>query len=380
MRLDRLTLTDFRNYEYCVWEPQAPIAVLTGENGSGKTNLLEAVSLLTPGRGIRNAPLSHFYRNGARQWGVAGRFSKQDHSFQLSTGQLSPGFPSDVLITDKRSSKRLFLLDGQTIRNQSHVAALFRCVWLTPQMDRLFNETASGRRRFFDRLVMALYPDHASQMAAHERSVTSRNRLLSDPHHDPLWLDAIEESISRHAVAATAARLSFIERMNALSSFKDDFPETVIEILCPIAELLQNHPALYVEDWLRDKLQHSRNGDALKGSTSMGVHKSDFSLKDRLTQRSASLSSSGQQKLMLLGIILHHATLVTQTWGEAPFILLDEPLVHLDEKKRSALLNILAEHGHTVFITGTEQNNFLQLKSKADFFDITNGLIKNVNF
>lgn len=223
---------------------------------------------------------------------------------------------------------------------------------------------------------MTLYPDHASQMAAHERSVMSRNRLLSDPHCDPLWLDAVEDSITRHAVAATAARLSFIERMNTLSLFNKDFPATNIRIHCEIAHRLQQYPALSVEDWVKEKLRQDRKSDAQKGSTSIGVHRSDFSLHDRATKRSASLSSSGQQKLMLLGLVLHHAVMVAELWEDKPFILLDEPLLHLDDRKRMALLSNLQDLEHPVFITGTEENDFSLLKGKADFYKIVKGTIK----
>ncbi|QHI95575.1 DNA replication/repair protein RecF [Aristophania vespae] len=379
MRLKRLTLTDFRNYERCVWEPKAPIAVLTGENGSGKTNLLEAISLLSPGRGLRNAPLNQFYRQNAPhsqtvQWGIAAQLENRGQEFSLSTGSQPR---ATTQLSHTKNARRVFLIDGEAKRNQSEIAAIARCVWLTPQMDRLFTETTSGRRRFFDRLVMGLYPDHASQMAAHERSVMSRNRLLTTPHPDALWLNSIEESISRHAVAATAARMSFIERMNGLSLFEKDFPCTNIIIHCEIAALLKNHPALYVEDWLREQLKTSRETDAEKASTSYGVHKSDFSLIDRATKRSAALSSSGQQKLMLLGVILHQALLVHETWGTMPFLLLDEPLVHLDKSKRGALLTTLTHLKSNVFLTGTEYENFEPIKSQAAFYTVKNGFIQS---
>lgn len=367
MRLTRLALTDFRNYRHSVWKPETNISILTGENGSGKTNLLEAVSLLAPGRGLRSAPLQALCRTDASQWGVAATLSHGFNQTLLGTG-------ADL----SERSRRTFRLDGSTVRSQAEIAQVFSCVWLTPQMDRLFLESASGRRRFLDRLVMALTPDHARQMAAHERSVSSRNRLLADRPNEELWLTSLEDSIARHAVAASAARLSLVESMNAQPFPSADFPQSTLHLDCEISQKLMSVSALQVEDWLRAKLRDSRREDRVRGSTSMGAHKADFLLSDVKTGRSAELSSSGQQKAMLIGVVLSHAALIEQSRGEAPAILLDEPLLHLDEQRRDTLLASLGALNTPVILTGTDADPFSALTGKAGFFNVQDGHIQPV--
>lgn len=363
MRLHRLTLTDFRNYCRCVWEPAASISVLTGENGSGKTNLLEALSLLAPGQGLLSSPASLLPRHGTTDWGVAAHLERGEHDFQLATG-VAAG-----------KGRRVFLLDGEKPRTHAEIAQLYSCVWLTPQMDRLFLDGASGRRRFLDRLTVALIPDHAQQLIAHERSVTSRNRVLQEHPQETAWLDSLETSISRHAVAATVARMNLIDTLGATPFGNKAFPHTMIELHCPIAEALRTKPAIEVEDWLRQALQQARQQDQVRKSTSLGAHRADMSLKDQATGRDAIQSSSGQKKIMLLSIILSHAEAITHLLGYAPLILLDEPLVHLDEKRRINLMESLRALKTTILLTGTEAALFSPLRGHADFITIRNGTL-----
>lgn len=375
MRLQRLALTDFRNYARCVWEPSAPIAVLTGENGSGKTNLLEGLSLLAPGRGLRGAPASQFVRSGERRWGVAARFERGDDRFEIATGNAEGNSGEN---SGESKNRRVFQLDRHALRSQSEIAAYYSCVWLTPQMDRLFGESASGRRRFLDRLVMGVSPDHARQMAAHERSVQSRNRLLSawGERADEAWLEAVETSISRHAVAATASRMAFVERMNAAPFATQDFPLSLLKLECPIAAQLADRPALAVEDWLCARLREARPADRQKGTTCLGAHRTDFALEDAASGRPAALSSSGQQKVMMLGVVLAHAQLVAEANGAPPVILLDEPLVHLDSRHRHALLACLKEVKTATFLTGTHAEEFSPLRGEAAFINVKNGTLQ----
>ncbi|MBS1101953.1 DNA replication/repair protein RecF [Gluconobacter sp. Dm-62] len=364
MKLTRLALTDFRNYTHTVWSPDASILVLTGENGSGKTNLLEAVSLLAPGRGLRGAALPALCRTGAERWGVAATLQSGLDEFRIGTG-------SDL--TEKQ--RRTFRLDGENIRSQAAISQKFSCVWLTPQMDRLFQEGSSGRRRFLDRLVMALSPDHGRQIAAHDRSVASRNRVLSERPTEAAWLSSIEDSIGRHAVAASAARLALIESMNAHPFENTGFSASTLHLDCAIASRLATQPALDVEDWIRSSLQQARAEDRQRSTTSIGAHRADFTLSDTATGRTAELSSSGQQKIMLTGTILSHARLMTQERGQAPAILLDEPLLHLDETRRRALLESLEGLRAPILITGTDAEAFAPIAGRAQFFSVRDGTI-----
>jgi len=356
MRLLRLSLTDFRNYAALAWRPRGRISVLAGPNGSGKTNLLEGVSLLVPGRGLRGARNTDLpRRGGAGGWAVAGRFATADGEVDIGTGTASDG-PGD---------RRVFRLDGAAPRSQAEIAAHIAAVWLTPQMDRLFQESASGRRRFLDRLVWALEPGHAREVAAHDAAMAQRNRLLTEGRQDQAWLAGLEDAVARHAVAATAARMALVARMNAVPPFPG-FPSARMTLLSPIAERLEAMPALAAEDWLRQSLAAGRARDAAAGSAAVGAHRADMGLEEARTGASAALASTGEQKALLIGVILRHATLIADARGFAPMLLLDEPAVHLDPDRRAALFSALATLPAQTLITGTDIETFMPLAGAAE--------------
>ena len=366
LRLTRLDLTDFRNYASLTWRPASRLVTIFGPIGSGKTNLLEAVSLVVPGRGLRGARIGELARRGQDRpaWAVAARFITRDGETEIGTGT-PPGGPSE---------RRVFRLDGATPRSQAEIAARIAAVWLTPQMDRLFQEGASGRRRFLDRLVFALEPAHARQIAAHEAAMANRNRLLAEGRADASWLTGLEDQMARHSVAATVSRAALVARLNAaMATGAKDFPAARMTLSCPIADHLASVPALQAEDWLRDSLAANRARDTAAGSASLGAHRSDMALEDAATGLSAAQASTGQQKALLIGTILAHAVLIEQIRGSAPLLLLDEPTVHLDPARRHALFEALIRLPAQVLLTGTDAETFLSLADIAEGLEVAGG-------
>ena len=378
LRLLRLVLTGFRSYAALTWRPGARIAVLFGPNGSGKTNLLEAVSLLVPGRGLRGARTADLARRpdpadpaqAPPAWAVAARFATLDGPLDVGTG-CPPEGPAD---------RRVFRLDGAPPRSQAEVAARLAAVWLTPQMDRLFQEGASGRRRFLDRLVWALEPGHAREVAAHDAAMTGRNRLLAQAGRrgrpDPAWLAALEDAMARHGTAATAARAALAARLDAIlaAGLVEGFPRVRVGLDAAVATRLAGAPAIAVEDWLRASLAANRDRDAAAGTAILGAQRCDLVLHDA-AGRPAALASTGEQKAMLVGLVLAHAGLIAAARGFAPLLLLDEPVVHLDPARREALFAALAALPAQVLLTGTDAEVFLPLAAVAEGLAVGGGTL-----
>jgi DNA replication and repair protein RecF len=382
MRFTRLILTDFRSYQSLTWHPQARISVLVGPNGSGKTNLLEAVSLLTPGRGLRGARMADLVRRGAPGgWAVAGRFVTTEGETDIGTGTAPEdlGGRSGHRTGDRPGDRRVFRLDGVAPRSQAEIAARVAAVWLTPQMDRLFQEGLSGRRRFLDRLVWALEPGHAREIAAHDSAMAQRNRLLAEGRstgrQDDAWLAGLEDAMARHAVAATASRATLVTRLNAAlaAGAAAPFPAARLALVCPIADRLEAVPALEVEDWLRAGLAAARARDAAAGGAALGAHRTDLAMSDAATGCPATLASTGEQKTLLVGLVLGHAALIAEARDAAPLLLLDEPAVHLDPARRTALFAALTRLPAQTLITGTDSETFAPLLGTAELLRTGDG-------
>ncbi|MGG5819329.1 DNA replication/repair protein RecF [Falsiroseomonas sp. HW251] len=365
-----MRLTDFRSYPTFEARFAGRIVAIAGENGVGKTNLLEAISLLGPGRGLRGARAGEIGRRAggeARPWAAWGRFEGPQGTADVATGTVGEDGPD---------ARRKWRLDNEALRSSAELADRAAAVWLTPQMDRLFQEGASGRRRFLDRLVWALEPGHAREVAAHETAMSGRNRLLAEGRRDARWLAALEDAMARHAVAAAAARRALVLRLNALleaGTATGAFPAARLGLLDPIAAALDETPALAVEDKVRDDLAASRGRDAAAGGAAIGAHKADLALTHLPKDLPADLCSTGEQKALLVSVVLAHATLIGAVRGFAPLLLLDEVAAHLDQARREALYEALSNLPAQVFLTGTEADIFAPLRGTAEGFRATPG-------
>jgi len=334
MNLARLSLTDFRNYRDLLVEPAQDFVLLSGPNGAGKTNILEAVSLLTPGRGLRQVPISEMARSdGPGGFSVAARFAAE---FELGTGA-SPTAP------DRRQVR----INGAAASVNS-LSEWLSVLWLTPAMDRLFAESAGGRRRFLDRLTLALEPGHATHAARYEAAMRARNKLLAEPEGaDPQWLGALEAGMAEHGTVLGQARTRTVIALGqAIADLPDDdFPRAGLEL----------------DGWeggdLAAALKASRGRDAAAGRATAGPHRQDLAVTHLAKRQPASRGSTGEQKALLLGLVLAHAELVAHRRGAPPILLLDEVAAHLDPDRRAALFSRLEGRGQ-VWMTATEAGLF----------------------
>ena len=332
--LARLVLTDFRNHAALTLAPGAGYVVLTGANGAGKTNILEAVSLLAPGRGLRRASLGDMARaDGPGGFGVAARVAGD---VEIATGTLATA-----------PDRRIVRIQGSAATANT-LSEWLTILWLTPAMDRLFVEPAGERRRFLDRLALALHPAHAHHAARYEAAMRARTRLLTDEAPaDRDWLAALEAQMAEHGTALAAAR--------------DDTVTLLAARLADRADRAFPRAGLALVGWsatdLADALHRGRGRDAAAGRAVVGPHRVDLVVTHLDKSRAAALASTGEQKALLLGIILAHADLVADRTGRRPVLLLDEVAAHLDPARRAALFDRLAGRGQ-VWMTGAEEGLF----------------------
>ena len=361
----RLVLTDFRNYRSARIELEPGPVVLTGPNGAGKTNLLEAVSFLSPGRGLRNARLGGIDRHGSDSgWAVAATVSTRGGPVAIGTGRIGA------------EDRRAVRIDGETARGQAGLGERLGLVWLTPQMDRLFVDAPGGRRRFLDRLVLCLDPAHPARVAAYEQAMRERSRLLREGQADPSWLAALEEVIAEKGVAISAARRDAVERLDsACAAAEGPFPQARLRLDGAVEAWLDEMPALAAEDRLKQELAASRSADALSGGAGIGPHRSDLAVTHADKGVTAESASTGEQKALLISIVLAHTRLQRDTRGEPPILLLDEVAAHLDAFRRDALFEALAALDGQVWLTGTDAALFAPLRRDARFLSVTDGVL-----
>ena len=371
----RLTLTNFRSYHAAqiLLERAGPV-VLTGANGAGKTNLIEAISLFAPGRGLRRATLEELaFSEADGAWAISAEIEGMLGLATLGTGIDPPA-------GDESAPTRKCRIDRESVGSAAAFADHLRVVWLTPSMDPLFNGPASERRRFLDRLVLAVDAQHASRVAALERSLRSRNRLLEHTPGDTHWLDAIEHETAEVAVAVAAARAETVKRLSAALQASrgeaPEFPQAEIALEGWMEQLLPDHTAIEIEDRYRALLKDSRARDAAAGRTLDGPHLSDLSVSHAGKNIPAADASTGEQKALLIRLVLAHASLIKQMTGFAPLLLLDEVVAHLDPFRRAALYDALATLAAQVWMTGADPAAFGDIIGRAQVFVVRGGNIE----
>jgi DNA replication and repair protein RecF len=368
-RVLKLTLNNFRNYHSVSLEAGARIVVLVGANGAGKTNLIEAISFFASGRGLRRATLDEVaFNEGDGSWAVSAEVEGALGLTTLGTGIERP-------IEDGTTTVRKCRIDREPVGSAAAFADHLRVIWLTPAMDTLFTGAPSERRRFLDRFALAIDAEHGTRVNALDRSLRSRNRLLEEARPDAHWLDAVEHETAELAVAVSSQRVETVRRLEAvLASGKDSkFPPAEIALDGWMEQLVPNHPAAEIEERYRAVLRDNRARDAAAGRTLDGPHLTDLKVIYAAKGTAAADASTGEQKALLIGLILAHARLIAEMSGFAPILLLDEVVAHLDPSRRAALHGELEQLGAQVFMTGADPALFVEIGSDALLVDVAAG-------
>jgi DNA replication and repair protein RecF len=352
--LTRLSLSDFRSYADLLIEPGAGLVILTGENGAGKTNVLEAVSLLAPGRGLRGAALGEMARSGGPGgFGVAARIGDVD----LGTGTLA-GAPE----------RRQVRISGAPAAANS-LGEWLSVLWLTPAMDRLFTESPGGRRRFLDRLTLALHPGHATHAARYDAAMRARNKLLGEERPDAEWLTALEARMGEHGAAVACARAATVDALAVPLAEAPEGPFARAAIALDQAGEAEAQP-------LAALLRRNRAQDAAAGRAIAGPHRADLNVTHAGKDQPAARCSTGEQKALLLNLVLAHAELVRTRSRRPLILLLDEVAAHLDASRRQALWERLAATGSQVWLTGTEPALFEGAGEGATWLHVAQGTVR----
>ncbi len=385
----RLTLTDFRNYAHLRINAKLAPVIITGENGTGKTNILEAISFLTPGRGLRSARLADIRRITPAlvndeyspteisnlNWAVSALVNKGEDEIEIGTAVAKTTRETDD--DDFRSyERRIVKINGQKTSSQSDLGKYISAIWLTPQMDRLFRGGSQPRRSFLDRLVYAFDVEHAKRTANFEHLYKEWYQLLKNGNSNNNWLSSLEENMAGIGVAIAAARRELIAKLNKFIEKEPDdvFPNVMLELDGTIEQLLDTMPAIDVEDYYIQKLKSQRR-NVLYNDNVDGVNRTDFKVYYKKKRMPAELCSTGEQKSLLISIILAQTKCQTLDKGFAPVLLLDEVVAHLDDLKREALLEKIRDLGIQAWITSTDPKLFASLADEAQFLEVRNNSV-----
>ncbi len=400
--ISKLSLSNFRNYDDLSLEINDKPVVITGPNGSGKTNILEAISFLSPGRGLRGVKLDEVDRKvgigdwgsgieeragyegagdkaypnpksripNSSPWAISAKITSANDTVQIGTGR-------DV---SSNANKRIVKIDGELIRSQAELANAFSVMWLTPQMDGLFLAPSSERRKFLDRLVYNFNPEHASLVYSYEYVVRERAKLLQE-NGDASWISVLETKMAEKAVAIAVARVDAINIIqDAVYIAPTAFPKAGLKVDGYVESLIGTAPALEIEELLKKKIRDCRSEDARAGRTNIGTHRSDFCVTHIQKNMPAQFCSTGEQKALLLTIIIAEARAKAMWKNNIPVLLLDEVVAHLDINRRNALFEEFLAMGAQVWMTGTDSILFAELQGKAQFLEIYGGKVRYANY
>ena len=372
MPVRRLTLNNFRNYHAASLDTGAKTIVLVGPNGAGKTNLIEAISFFAPGRGLRRANLDEVaFSEGDGSWAAAAEIEGALGLATLGTGIERP-------LEDGVTVLRKCRIDREPVGSAAAFADHLRVVWLVPAMDTLFVGAPSERRRFLDRLALAVDTEHGSRVNALERSLRSRNRLLEEARPDTHWLDAVEHETAELAVAVAGQRVETVRRLDGVLASRraSAFPPAEISLDGWMEKLIPEHPAIEIEERYRAVLRDNRARDAAAGRTSDGPHLTDLKVTYAHKGIAAADASTGEQKALLIGLVLAHGRLIAEMTGFAPILLLDEIVAHLDPARRAALHVELAQLGGQVWMTGADPALFVEIGDDAMIVEVASGRLE----
>ena len=365
-----LSVQNFRNYDACRIEIDAPKVLLLGENGAGKTNLMEAVSLLAPGRGLRRAKAEHLPRVGApaADWAVSARLVGAGEPVTIGTGVQSEMIGGRD--GGREGGRRIMRRDGETV-SQAEIGRIFSVSWLTPRMDGIFIDSPGARRRFLDRLVIAFDPAHIGRTSRYEKMLRERATLLSEGRGDDAWFNAIEASLAESAVAVTAARQALIADLNAeAANGWFGFPGVALGLEGQVESWLSDSSALAAEDRFIEEARHRRqSGDAGLA----GPHASDMTAANSQSGVPAHLASTGQQKALLIAVVLAHARLQARRLKRPPVLLLDDVVAHLDIARRAALFDAVDAVGGQTWFSGTDEDDFTGLDAQPVRIEASDG-------
>ncbi|WP_411816431.1 DNA replication/repair protein RecF [Hyphococcus sp. DH-69] len=367
-RIKRLTITDFRSYDRAEISFDGRPVAISGANGAGKTNILEAISLIGPGRGVRGARLDELPRiGGAGGWAVSARVDDGEDERRFGVG-----------VAASKPTRRVCRLDDSDATGPGAFAAHLRFLWLTPAQDRLFMEGAGERRRFLDRMTLAHDPEHGRRATAYEQAMRQRQRLLEEGGRDDGWLSAVEQQMASAGAEIAYARRAMTDRLKAadVTGQASVFPTADIALEGELETALDVSALASVTTEFAEKLRACRRRDMEAGRALSGPHKSDLNVVHREKGRPARLCSTGEQKALLIGLVLANARALAQCEEGAPLILLlDEIAAHLDPDRRAALFAILDELGFQAFMTGTDKSLFEAWGNRAQHFDVQSGAV-----